>query len=147
MSKLLSQLNEIEETVKQTLDQIINQIAESKKTKKSISFSNVDVFLFKRTQGFGCIPSDGLRNSITLGMSAKHFDLEKFSSVDEYLKFKRKIHLLKLEEEKIKIINKQTEAEAASLCSQFLKSNEKKRKNQKVCKFLYHYKHKQIYIF
>jgi len=74
------------------------------KKKKSVSFNDVKLFLFERTQGFECIPSDDSKNSITLGMSYKHTHLEHFDKLDDYLKYKRKCHLKKLEKKKKKIL-------------------------------------------
>lgn len=75
------------------------------KTKKTVRFNDVKLFLFNRTQGFECIPSDDSLNSITLGMSFKHSYMQQFNKVDDYLKFKRLKHLTKLEEEKDKILS------------------------------------------
>ena len=45
--------------------------------------------MFNRTQGFECIPSDGTKDTITLGMTKKHAQLLKFNSLDEFLMTKR----------------------------------------------------------
>ena len=75
------------------------------KKKKSVSFNDVKLFLFERTQGFECIPSDDSKNSITLGMSYKHSYVREFEKLEDYLKYKRKTHLKKLEQEKKKILS------------------------------------------
>lgn len=83
----------------------LSDSSHSKKKKKSVSFNDVKLFLFDRTQGFECIPSDDSKNSITLGMSYKHTQLQHFDKLDDYLTYKRKAHLKKLEKEKKKILN------------------------------------------
>lgn len=76
--------------------------------KKEVRFNSVHLYYFDRTQGFAqCIPSDEItnkNNSITLGMSFKHSHTLEFNQIEDYLKFKRKNHLEKLDEEKEKIL-------------------------------------------
>ncbi|KHN87175.1 Cysteine/serine-rich nuclear protein 3 [Toxocara canis] len=43
--------------------------------KKKISFKNVQVYYFQRSQGFTAVPTSG---GVTLGMSAKHHDVKEF---------------------------------------------------------------------
>jgi hypothetical protein len=67
---------------------------------KSVRFSQVQLYLFERAQGFVCVPSDDLgARSITLGMSPMHSHAESFDSLDDYLKHKRAEHLNKLEKQ------------------------------------------------
>jgi hypothetical protein len=68
-----------------------------KSKKKKVAFRDVDLYMFDRTQGFQSIPSDTFETSITLGMNYRHSYIEKFQSLDEYFKFKRSVHLNKLE--------------------------------------------------
>ncbi|KAK5646411.1 hypothetical protein RI129_004875 [Pyrocoelia pectoralis] len=58
------------------------------KKKRSITFDNVTVFYFPRTQGFTCVPSQG---GSTLGMGAKHSHVRKFS-INEHANEQRRIH-------------------------------------------------------
>jgi hypothetical protein len=73
----------------------------SSNNKKSVKFNKVDLFLFDRCQGFTSIPSPALSTAkvpnISIGMSLKHSDSETFHTIDDYLKYKRKCDLEKLE--------------------------------------------------
>lgn len=67
--------------------------------RKSVRFSQVDIFEFERCQGFGSIPGQDApsNQTITLGMQLKHEWKETFESVEDYLKAKRRSDLSKLE--------------------------------------------------
>jgi hypothetical protein len=82
--------------------------------------------MFNRTQGFECIPSDGTKDTITLGMTKKHAQLLKFNSLDEFLMTKRNEHLAKLEEEKNKITKRRNEIENVIKNNNFFKSKQTK---------------------
>ncbi|XP_050309817.1 uncharacterized protein LOC126745841 isoform X1 [Anthonomus grandis grandis] len=58
------------------------------KKKRGITFDGVTVFYFPRAQGFTCVPSQG---GSTLGMSAQHSQVRKFSLV-EHANEQRRIH-------------------------------------------------------
>lgn len=58
------------------------------KKKRGIAFDSVTVFYFPRTQGFTCVPSQG---GSTLGMTAKHSQMRKFTIV-EHANEQRRIH-------------------------------------------------------
>lgn len=69
------------------------------KPKKCVQFNKVDLYHFERCQGYLSIPSsDNDPNSITLGMFYCHYHFDSFQSQDEFLKFKRKMDLDKVEE-------------------------------------------------
>ena len=76
--------------------------------KKKVCFSQVDLYQFERTQGFVSIPSDEADKLITLGMSYKHTDRRTYS-LDDYLVYKRKLHLQTLEKQ-MQEINEQSDA-------------------------------------
>jgi hypothetical protein len=69
-----------------------------KKIKKQVSFSEVEIFLFERTQGYQSVPSDDHRNPVSLGMTFKHSEKIVYESLDHFSKYKRNEHLNKLEE-------------------------------------------------
>ena len=77
--------------------------------KKKVVFKDVNLYLFDRTQGFQSIPSDTYQTSITLGMNYKHSHIEKFETLDDYFKFKRRVHLNKLEKELNQVTNENEE--------------------------------------
>ena len=77
--------------------------------KKKVVFKDVNLYLFDRTQGFQSIPSDTYQTSITLGMNYKHSHIEKFETLDDYFKFKRSVHLNKLEKELNQVTNENEE--------------------------------------
>ncbi|RNA18618.1 cysteine serine-rich nuclear 3 [Brachionus plicatilis] len=66
----------------------------NKREKKSVKFNKVDVYHFDRCQGYLSIPgSENHQNSITLGMEYFHNDYDSFLTQEEFLKFKRKLDL------------------------------------------------------
>lgn len=70
--------------------------------KKSVKFDKVNVFMFERCLGYSSMPvsdenDDGENPPYTLGMKFNHECVETFSSLDQYLKYKRKCDLDKLE--------------------------------------------------
>ncbi|CAF0958723.1 unnamed protein product [Brachionus calyciflorus] len=67
--------------------------------KKNVKFNKVDVYHFERCQGHLSIPSSDIdSNSITLGMFYTHSDFDSFENQDDFLKYKRKADLDKIEE-------------------------------------------------
>lgn len=58
------------------------------KKKKGISFDNVTVYYFPRTQGFTCVPSQG---GSTLGMGSQHSHVQRFS-ISEHAVEQRRLH-------------------------------------------------------
>jgi len=68
------------------------------KRKKQVSFSEVEMYLFERTQGFQSVPSDEHKNPVSLGMTFKHTEKIVYESLDHFSKYKRTEHLNKLEE-------------------------------------------------
>ncbi len=110
MSSELSSIATIEAITKQVVDDIIQNI-EKKQKKKKLRFCTVDLYLFNRTQGFGCIPSDSNNDTITLGMERKHVQAKRFETIDDYLVDKRVEHLCKLEEAKNLILKRREEIE------------------------------------
>ncbi|CAH1130369.1 unnamed protein product [Ceutorhynchus assimilis] len=67
------------------------------KKKRNITFDSVTVFYFPRTQGFTCVPSQG---GSTLGMTAQHSQVRKFSIVEHAIE-QRRIHRQLLQQIKI----------------------------------------------
>lgn len=65
--------------------------------KKSVRFNKVDVYHFERCQGYLSIPSsENDSNSITLGMKYWHHDFQSFDCQEEFIKYKRKQDLDKI---------------------------------------------------
>ena len=92
------------------------------KTKKSVKFSQVDVYSFTRTQGFVSIPSDEDKTSITLGMAFNHTECENFNTIDDFMVHKRKDHLTRLE---LEAKNEENELKSYDLINEFLDTPDK----------------------
>lgn len=89
--------NEPEKPCEAPIDQQEPNPSKSTKKGRSVRFDSVDVYYFKRQQGFICIPYSG---SHTLGMSYSHCDTERFT-LDEYLSMRRQEHLSMLGENEL----------------------------------------------
>jgi len=127
ISEMFSETNDqdldtIEAITKQVVENIIHTIETKQKTKKKLTFCTVDLYMFNRTQGFECIPSDSNNDTITLGMERTHVYAKRFESIDEYLVNKRTEHLYRLEEEKNNILKKREEIENIIHGNNFFKS-------------------------
>lgn len=121
---ILENVENIDLIAKQVVDNVIQQIEDEPakpRLEKKLTFTNVDLYLFNRTQGFECIPSDSAKGTITLGMSQKHIHLETFENIDAYLIKKRSDHLFRLEEEKTKILKRRNEIENIINSNNFFK--------------------------
>ncbi|CAG0917831.1 unnamed protein product [Notodromas monacha] len=78
-----------------------DEFSPQKAAKRSrLSFKDVTVYYFQRTQGFSCVPSQG---GITLGMSPKHSHVETFT-IAGYAKEQHRIHLEMLKEHRKRIL-------------------------------------------
>lgn len=69
----------------------------TKRPKRNITFTDVNVFYFQRMQGFMCVPSQG---GCTLGMAATHMHHTRFATLAEYAAEQRRAHRHKLQEQK-----------------------------------------------
>lgn len=64
----LAQLTPSKSSLKRRSAEVLSE-EEPKKPRRSINFGEVKVYYFPRTQGFGCVPSQG---GCTLGMTTRH---------------------------------------------------------------------------
>jgi cysteine/serine-rich nuclear protein len=87
-----------------------------KKRKKQVSFSEVEMYLFERTQGFQSVPSDDDKKPISLGMTFKHTEKIVYQSLDHFSKYKRNEHLNKLEDFKA---NNENDKQDPEECDEF----------------------------
>lgn len=94
------------------------------KQPKQVNFKHVDLYMFERTQGFECIPSDNSKVTVTLGMAKKHAMKTSFETLNDYLTMKRNEHLDLLETEKEKIIHRRKEIGKIINGNNFFKSQQ-----------------------
>lgn len=102
----------------------IENIEPNTKSSKQVNFKNVDLYMFERTQGFECIPSDTSKVTVTLGMAKNHTIKTSFETLSDYLTAKRNEHLDVLEAEKVKIVHRRKEIGKIINGNNFFKSKQ-----------------------